>query len=165
MRYKLASAFTLVEVLIVVIVLGILATIVVPQFSGASEDAMNSAIDVNEQVIRSQLELYKLQHGGYPSLANFVDQMTKASKADGSTAASGTSGYPYGPYVLTIPNNPYTNTATVSAGLTGSSAWFYNETTGEFKANHLTSAQATATPSTPAGPIGPQPPPASPFGP
>ena len=48
-KYRLASAFTLVEVLIVVIVLGILATIVVPQFTDASEDAMNSAIDVNEQ--------------------------------------------------------------------------------------------------------------------
>lgn len=125
-------AFTLVEVLIVVIVLGILAAIVVPQFSSASEDANLSALTTNLQTIRAQLELYRLQHNGnYPTLANFVAQMTAG------TTVTGAAGTDFGPYLLTIPPNPFngvntvTNTGTPAANL----GWYYNETTGEFRAN------------------------------
>ena len=63
------SAFTLVELLIVVVILGILAAVVVPQFSDASTDARVSSLTTNLQTIRGQLELYKLQHNGnYPTL-------------------------------------------------------------------------------------------------
>lgn len=131
------KAFTLVEILIVVIVLGILAAIVVPQFTDASSDAKASSLETNKQIVRGQIELYRIQHdGNYPTLANFVDQMTKASKVDGSTAAVGTSGYDLGPYLQAIPNNPYTNTNTVGNGARGTSAWYYNQTTGEFRDNH-----------------------------
>src|SRR5439155_22548245 len=72
------SAFTLVELLIVVIILGILAAVVIPQFSDASTDARVSSLTTNLATMRGQIELYKLQHGGtYPTpLTNFVAQMT-----------------------------------------------------------------------------------------
>jgi general secretion pathway protein G len=132
-----AKAFTLVEVLIVVIILGILAAIVVPQFSSASEDAKLVALQSNLQTIRGQIQLYKIQHNNFvPALATFGDQMTKVSKADGTTAAIGTAGYPYGPYLQTIPNNPYTGTNDVSASAIGATlAWNYDAATGTFKAN------------------------------
>jgi prepilin-type N-terminal cleavage/methylation domain-containing protein len=57
------GAFTLVEVLIVVVILGILAAIAVPQFSNASTDARRSALQSTVQSVRSQINLYKLQHG------------------------------------------------------------------------------------------------------
>jgi general secretion pathway protein G len=129
--------FTLVEVLIVVIILGILAAIVVPQFSSASTDAKLSALKTNLQTIRSQIQMYKLQHNDtLPALNTFVEQMTLASKIDGATAALGSAGYNLGPYLQAIPNNPYTNTNTVGAGEIGSSAWYYDATTGTFRANH-----------------------------
>ena len=125
-------AFTLVELLIVVIILGILAAIVVPQFSQASSDAQLNSLTSNLQVMRGQLEMYKIQHNGsYPLLANFTTQMTQKTNADGSTTGTPT----LGPYIQRVPNNPFTNANTVAKGALGSSSWYYDETTGEFKAN------------------------------
>src|SRR5438874_10358216 len=56
------SGFTLVEILIVVIILGILAAIVIPQFTNASQDARKSNVVSQLQTLRAQIELYKLQH-------------------------------------------------------------------------------------------------------
>src|SRR5579859_4240795 len=54
--------FTLIEILIVVIILGILAAIVIPQFGSASTSAKTSATMSTVQSLRQQIELYKLQH-------------------------------------------------------------------------------------------------------
>ena len=68
-RKRLASGFTLVEILIVVVILGILAAIVVPQFTNASQTAKASSLLSQLQSIRSQLELYQVQHNAvYPDL-------------------------------------------------------------------------------------------------
>ena len=131
-----SKAFTLVEVLIVVIILGILAAIVVPQFTNASSDAKLSALKTNLQTIRAQIQLYKLQHNDvFPALATFAEQMTLASKTDGSTAPIGTAGFDLGPYLQTLPANPYTNANTIGSGAVGTSAWYYDDTTGTFRAN------------------------------
>ena len=62
-RRNIKRGFTLVEILIVVIILGILAAIVIPQFTNASQDARRSSLASTVQTVRSQIELYKLQHG------------------------------------------------------------------------------------------------------
>lgn len=130
------QAFTLVEILIVVIVLGILAAIVVPQFTDASTDAKLSALKTNLQVVRGQIQLYKIQHNDtWPTAAGFSDQMTKSTKQDG-TVGLPADGFKLGPYLQMIPNNPYTNTPTVGSGAVGSSAWYYDASTGTFRANH-----------------------------
>ena len=123
-------AFTLVELLIVVIILGILAAVVVPQFSDASGDAQLSSLTTNLQTIRGQIELYKLQHSGtYPTLTSFVAQMTAG------TDINGAAGSDFGPYLQAIPKNPYNNLNDLSATLDGTTGWMYNQTTGEFRAN------------------------------
>jgi len=132
------KAFTLVEVLIVVIVLGILAAIVVPQFTDASTDAKGSSLTTNLQIIRGQIALYKLQHDDtYPVLKTFTEQMTQFTKEDGTYHATDRANYPLGPYLQTIPNNPYTGTNDVTKTAAGATkAWYYDEDTGEFRANH-----------------------------
>src|SRR5256885_17192904 len=56
------GGFTLVEILIVVIILGILAAIVIPQFTSASQDARKNSLVSQLQTIKAQLELTRLQH-------------------------------------------------------------------------------------------------------
>ena len=65
-RTRSASGFTLVEILIVVVILGILAAIVIPQFTNASDSAKGSSLTSQLQTIRSQLELAQTQHGWGP---------------------------------------------------------------------------------------------------
>ena len=67
MKYVTKSArraFTLVEILIVVVILGILAAVVVPQFTSAADDANDATVRSQLQTLRSQVELYKAQQGG-----------------------------------------------------------------------------------------------------
>ena len=62
MKRTTKKGFTLVEILIVVIILGILAAIVIPQFSQASTEARVSSLKTNLQTIRSQLELSQITY-------------------------------------------------------------------------------------------------------
>ena len=55
-------AFTLVEVLIVVVILGILSAIVVPQFTNATQDAMAGNLQDQLNTLNNQIELYKARN-------------------------------------------------------------------------------------------------------
>src|SRR5687768_16346948 len=57
------TGFSVVDILIVVIILGILAADAIPQFTIASTEARWSSTASLLQTLRSQIELYKLQHG------------------------------------------------------------------------------------------------------
>lgn len=71
MQRNRSNAFTLVEILIVVVILGILAAIVVPQFTKASESAVRSTLKSQLQTIVSQVELYRVRNKGiYPTLGD-----------------------------------------------------------------------------------------------
>ena len=103
------GGFTLVEILIVVIILGILAAIVIPQFTSASQDARKNSLTSQLQTLRSQLELYKLQHldqlpsdliGGTPAWTQFTSKTN-----DQGTTGTGTA-FPFGPYLQADPKNP-----------------------------------------------------------
>jgi general secretion pathway protein G len=91
---RTSKGFTLIEILIVVIILGILAAIVIPQFSNASTAAKTSAVQSTAQSLRQQVALYKLQHNDVlpPAGAAFWTQMTTATG-------------PCGPYMQSIPAN------------------------------------------------------------
>lgn len=129
-------AFTLVEILIVVIILGILAALVIPQFTSAAATSRENSIKMDLHRIRVQIEIYIQQHDGKPpTLTGFTEQLTMATNERGETAAIGTAGYRFGPYIQSVPVNPSTNSRTVTDGAAGSSAWYYNEETGEFRAN------------------------------
>ena len=129
--------FTLIEVMIIVTILGILAGIIIPQFTSAAETSKLGTLKTNLATIRAQIEMYKFEHDEtYPtSVATFVDQLTLASQPDGSTAPLGTAGFNLGPYLQQFPNNPFTDTNTVGTGAAGSSDWYYDAATGQFRAN------------------------------
>ncbi|MEM7227674.1 MAG: prepilin-type N-terminal cleavage/methylation domain-containing protein [Planctomycetota bacterium] len=92
-------AFTLIEILIVVVILGILAAIVVPQFSEASDDAAESSVKSTLQTVRAQLELYKFKNGAYPAALDALHDDSNAGH-DGTdylqAAPVAPSGYAFG---------------------------------------------------------------------
>ncbi|MEM1027102.1 MAG: type II secretion system protein [Planctomycetota bacterium] len=139
-RMYAKKGFTLVEILIVVVILGILAAIVIPQFTQASESARASSLKSQLQTIRSQLELYQVQHlGTYPDLATDWTQMTELTNKAGTTDASD-GDLEFGPYLQKAPQNPFTansGDATNVGGITSvatTDGWAYDENTGEIKA-------------------------------
>ncbi|CAA9401009.1 MAG: hypothetical protein AVDCRST_MAG64-1692 [uncultured Phycisphaerae bacterium] len=113
---KARGGFTLIEILIVVIILGILAAIVIPQFSSASNDARKSNVVTTVQTLRSQIALYKLQHTDkLPDLITNWEQFTKKTDVTGSvTPAAGAQ--TFGPYMQDIPVNSLTGKSVVVNG-------------------------------------------------
>ena len=66
---RLRTAFTLVEILIVVVIIGILAAIVVPQFASATSDASQVAARDQLAKLRRALAAYYVKNGGvYPDV-------------------------------------------------------------------------------------------------
>ena len=123
-RKTMAKGFTLVEILIVVVILGILAAIVIPQFTSASQDAKKSSALSQLQTIRSQIELYKNQHNdAEPDLVTNWDQFTEYTDIDGNTNATKTTVFKYGPYMQKAPVNPFTQGSDVAAD--NSADWQY----------------------------------------
>jgi general secretion pathway protein G len=142
-RISRRRAFTLVEIMIVVVILGVLAAMVVPQFLSASALSRENAMGMDLQRIRTQLQIYKVQHGDtWPALSTFTEQLTQASNPRGDTATPGTAGYGLGPYIREVPANPKVGTRDVGVGGVGTSAWFYDETTGDFRANDSIESRA-----------------------
>ncbi len=134
------NGFTLVEILIVVLMLGILAAIVLPKFSNATATARASMLADDLRVIRTQISVYKAQHTGvapgYPvgggggNEATFIAQMTMASDVEGDTQPAGTAGFDLGPYLREIPVNPVNDKSTVT--VLADAAAFPDEATGNF---------------------------------
>ena len=134
MRAKLNRAFTLVEILIVVVILGILAAVVIPQFVNASDEAQVGNVETQLRTLRTQIQLFRAQSDSndFPELAE--------GEADGAVA--------WEPMITAqllqaAPVNPRTNssqiTATDETGVDGMDAamadtdvgWYYNVDTGE----------------------------------
>jgi len=113
------KGFTLIEILIVVIILGILAAIVIPQFSNASTSAKTSAVVSTAQSLRSQVALYKLQHNDTLPAAGaaFWTAMTTQTDSLGAawtnSAANQAAGGPWGPYMQSTPPNALNGLTTV----------------------------------------------------
>ena len=141
-RKRIAQGFTLVEILIVVVILGILAAIVIPQFTSASEGAKESNLETQLQTIRSQLELYKIQHNDiYPTVPQMFLNLTESTDAAGATT-----GTLFGPYLQKDPANPFTaggaGDVVVATGAAASTnGWTYDSATGETLAS-LSATQA-----------------------
>ncbi|MEY3026097.1 MAG: Type secretion system protein precursor [Planctomycetota bacterium] len=78
MNTKLRRGFTLIEILIVVVIIGLLAALVVPNITTTAEDAARSSAHSQLSAVRSQIELYKLRYAGAvppPTGSDGTDQL------------------------------------------------------------------------------------------
>ncbi len=114
-------AFTLIEILIVVVILGILAAIVIPQFTDASQEAMEASVRTQLQTIRSQIELFNVQN---PATA--YDDLTAV--ATFWMGPNGDDGLIPMEYLQTPPKNPLQNNSnTVGVVAADGTGWVWME--------------------------------------
>ena len=133
------AGFTLVEILIVVVILGILAAIVMPKFTNASVDAKKSSLSSSLQALRGQIELFMLQHGDQPPTLTGADW---TALVDAGTYRGQTTG-PYLPAAPTNPLNGHSNVLVVSGDAVGGDAvstpsigFVYNSSNGKLWATN-----------------------------
>ena len=159
-RARDPRGFTLVELLIVVVILGILAAIVIPQFASSTQDARVAALDTSLSNVRAVVDLYFQQHDEYPSrnidgaggaansAAAFLSQLSQYTDVNGDVALSVDVTHTLGPYFkkAEIPTEPMTASSALeisTAGALGMTAsigdpggWKFDNRTGQFIVNH-----------------------------
>ncbi|MGP1345974.1 MAG: type II secretion system protein [Phycisphaerales bacterium] len=109
-RNRRNSGFTLVEILIVVVILGILAAIVIPQFTNASSEAIKGSISSQLRTINSQVELFRVRSNG-----TFPDLGPTAADEDGNNN-DGWGILVSEAYLKEAPVNGYTASPVVAVG-------------------------------------------------
>jgi prepilin-type N-terminal cleavage/methylation domain-containing protein len=114
-RCHLGRAFTLIEILIVVVILGVLAAIVLPQFTDASGQAMDTNVRSQLQTIRAQIELHAIErpfaaYGPATPLPTFWNELVEND------------------YLQQAPRNPYSPPAerTLVGAVPGAWGWVWD---------------------------------------
>ena len=146
---KQTRGFTLTEVVVVVLIIGMLASMAIPRISQAANGASGAALVGDLMVVRKALIHYAAEHDNDfpgPSADRMVQQLTQYSDRSGHTAGIRTKDAPYGPYLAQIPECPIgynpgsreivtdTNSPPKPQPAT-TAGWVYNPDTGEFYPN------------------------------
>lgn len=133
--------FSLIELVIVVVIIGIIAAIAIPRMSRGAAGAADAALSGNLTVLRNAIDLYHTEHGGtekdYPTVANFVAQLTTFSDLAGATATSKDATKIYGTYLAAVPPLPVgtkRGQTGVAAAIGAAVGWVYDDSTGAIKA-------------------------------
>lgn len=160
-------AFSLIEMIVVISIIGIITAIAIPRFSRGVAGSGAAALHQNLSVLRGAIEFYAAEHiGVYPGFSgdgvnaahtedSFVLQMTQFTDADGVTQQQRDATHRFGPYLRKgmppLPVGPNAGASGVQV-VTGAAAlvfvadarigWLYNDTTGSIIPN-LTAADAT----------------------
>ena len=139
-------AFSLIELVIVIVIIGIISAIAIPRMSSSAENAAKNAVIGDLSSLQRALDLYEVEHEGvmvHVGAANagtIYKRLTAKTDLDGTVNTSGI----YGPYIDGIPVNPINGLQTVRidgvAAGANTHGWRYNTTTGQIEPDHLAGA-------------------------
>ncbi|KRB87923.1 MULTISPECIES: type II secretion system major pseudopilin GspG [Oxalobacteraceae] len=99
-----SRGFTLIEIMVVVVIMGILAALVVPKLMGRADDARITAARQDIATLMSALKLYKLDNQRYPSTEQGLQSLI--TKPSSGPAANG---WKSGGYIDKLPKDPWGN--------------------------------------------------------
>jgi general secretion pathway protein G len=99
-QQKRTRGFTLIELLVVVIILGILAATIIPQFIGTTTEAKIGAAKANISELESALERFNIHMDRYPNSEEGLKVLVDAPAADENKKWRG-------PYIATLRNDPW----------------------------------------------------------
>ncbi len=102
LKNRLSPAFTLIEIMVVVVIMAILAAIVVPKIMSRPDQAKIVKAHQDILSIENALELYKLDNGFYPSTAQGIQALV--SKPTGDPEPTN---YQQGGYLKLLPLDPW----------------------------------------------------------
>lgn len=99
-----SRGFTLIEIMVVVVIMGILAALVVPKLMGRADDARITAARQDIATLMSALKLYKLDNQRYPSTEQGLQALISKP-----TSGPSANGWKSGGYIDKLPNDPWGN--------------------------------------------------------
>ncbi|MBU2877529.1 type II secretion system major pseudopilin GspG [Aliiglaciecola lipolytica] len=121
------AGFTLIEVMVVLLIIGIMAGLVAPQILGNQEEAQRKAAAIDIQSLESALTRYKLSNNRFPTTEQGLDSLVNEPTIDPIPR-----NYPTGGYINRLPNDPWDNPyQLVSPGEIGVIDIFSNGPDGE----------------------------------
>jgi general secretion pathway protein G len=103
-RRKLEEGFTLIEIMVVILILGLLATIVVQSLRGATDKAKRTKAEADISELKTALDRYYLDNGYYPT----TDQSLQALVSQ-PTSGRVPANYEEGGYIERVPLDPWGN--------------------------------------------------------
>ena len=104
---KMKKGFSLMELMVVIVILGLLMAVVLPNLTGKSEEAKRKLSCVQMKNLVNSLKMFKVDNGRYPSTAEGLTALT-ANPAPDSLLSYSTAGYLEDSKIPLDPwNNPY----------------------------------------------------------
>ena len=146
-RYRKNQGFSLVELVIVVVIVGLLAAIAIPRFSRGAAAASDSALSGDLAVLRNAIEMYAAEHNGkFPGQTTFAAQLTTYTDLGGTASPTKVGDAIYGPYLFKVPELKVgdnvgksgvaaTDGAPTAASTVAGTGWLYDQKTGQIWAN------------------------------
>ncbi|MCC5452153.1 type II secretion system major pseudopilin GspG [Rheinheimera sp. UJ51] len=99
---KKSAGFTLLEVMVVIVILGLLASFVVPNLMGNQEEAARQKVVVDIQQLENALDMYRLRNSFYPTTEQGLEALVTAP-----TSQPVPRSYPEDGFIRRLPKDPW----------------------------------------------------------